>query len=136
MDVKEELKEQKYTEAYSEAKLFRKIIRFAKAAGIKVIYLALLLFYTLTKPTTPFWAKAKIIGALGYFIAPLDFIPDLIPGIGYSDDLGALVYAFGAVAMHVDEESKHKAKERLHVWFGAYDESELDRIDRKINNDN
>lgn len=133
MDVKEELKDQKYTEAYSETKLFDKIIKFAKAAGIKVIYLALLLFFTLQQSTTPVWAKSMIIGALGYFIFPIDFIPDFIPIAGYSDDLTALASALVAVALYVDEDTKQKAKAKLRVWFGDYDESKLDSIDEKIN---
>lgn len=134
MDVKEELKDEKYTEAYSETKLFEKIVKFAKKAGIKVIYLALLLFFTLQQSTTPVVAKSVIIGALGYFIFPLDFIPDFIPIAGFSDDLTALVSALVAVALYVNEDTKLKAKEKLHVWFGEYDESELDSIDNKINN--
>lgn len=133
MDIQEELKEEKYTEAYSETKLFEKIIEFAKKAGIKVIYLALLLFFTLQQSTTPIVAKSVIIGALGYFIFPLDFIPDFIPIAGFSDDLTALVSAFAAVALYVNEDTKLKAKEKLHVWFGDYDELELDEIDNKIN---
>lgn len=134
MDVNEELKDQKYTEAYSETKLFEKIIKFAKAAGIKIIYLAMLLFFTLQKPTTPIWAKSMIIGALGYFIFPVDFIPDFIPIVGYSDDMTALVSALVAVALYIDEETKQKAKAQLHVWFGEYDESELNSLDNKIKN--
>lgn len=134
MDVNEELKDEKYKEAYSETKLFEKIIKFAKKAGIKVIYLALLLFFTLQQSTTPIVAKSVIIGALGYFIFPLDFIPDFIPIAGFSDDLTALVSALVAVALYVNEDTKLKAKEKLHVWFGEYDESELESIDNKIDN--
>ena len=39
MDIKE-LKDEKYHDAYSEEKLFDKILKFAKSAGIKLIYLA------------------------------------------------------------------------------------------------
>ncbi len=132
MEIKEELKKHKYTEAFSESKLLDKIVKFAKAAGIKVIYLALLLFYTLQKPATPKWAKSAIIGALGYFILPLDFISDFIPAIGFTDDLTALVAVLVTVGLYVDDEIKSKAKTRLHVWFGAYDEIKLDSIDEKI----
>lgn len=128
-----ELKERKYTEAYSEPKLFDKIKKFAKKAGIKVIYLALLLFYTLQQPETPRKAKSVIIGALGYFIFPMDLIPDFIPIAGFSDDLTALAGALVMVAMHVNEDTKRKAKERLRIWFGDYDQSELDNIDEKMN---
>lgn len=128
-----ELKERKYTEAYSEPKLFDKIKKFAKKAGIKVIYLALLLFYTLQQPETPRKAKSVIIGALGYFIFPMDLIPDFIPIAGFSDDLTALAGALVMVAMHVNEDTKRKARERLRIWFGDYDQSELDNIDEKMN---
>jgi len=132
MEFEEELKDQKYTDAYSETKFFDKIKKFAKNAGIKVIYLALLLFYTLQQASTPLVAKSVIVGALGYFIFPLDFIPDFIPIAGFSDDLTALLSAIIAVALYVDESTKSKAKEKLHVWFGAYDEEKLEVIDNKI----
>jgi len=129
-EINEELKDEKYTEAYSVPKLFDKIIKFAKKAGIKIIYLALLLFYTLQQTTTPTWAKSIIVGALGYFILPVDLIPDFIPVAGFSDDLTALASALVAVALFVEEDTKLRAKEKLHVWFGAYDESELKSIDK------
>lgn len=132
MNVNEELKNQKYIKAYSETKLYKKILRFAKAAGIKVVYIALILFYVLKKKTTPVWAKSMIIGALGYFILPTDFVPDFIPFFGYSDDLSALAGGLVAVAMYVDAEVKQKSKDKLHVWFGKYDDSELADVDSKI----
>jgi len=133
MDVNEKLKDQKYTEAYSETKRFEKIIKFAKSAGIKVIYAVLLLFFALQKPATPVWAKTMIIGALGYFILPVDIIPDIIPIAGYTDDLTALVAAIVSVTFYIDEDVKQKSKAKLHDWFKAYDESELNEVDNKIN---
>ena len=133
MDFDEELKDQKYTETYSEAKLFDKILKFAKKAGIKIIYAALLLYYILQKSTTPVWAKSTIVGALGYFIFPVDFIPDFIPIAGYTDDFAALIAALVAVAMFIDDDVKEKSKDKLHDWFGAYDDAELEKVDRKIN---
>lgn len=132
MNMNEELKDQKYTKAYSENRLFLKIKKFAKDAGIKAIYLCLQLFYTLQKSTTPKWAKSVIVGALGYFILPLDFIPDFLPITGFSDDITALLSVLVAVALYVDEETKAKAKEKLHVWFGSYDEVKLETIDIKL----
>jgi len=133
MNIRKRLKNQRYIKAYSEPKLFGKIFKFTKAAGIKIIYIALILYYTLQKPTTPVWAKSMIIGALGYFILPLDFIPDFIPFVGYTDDLSALAGALVAVAMYVDEEVKRKSQEKLHVWFGKFDVTDLKSVDNKIN---
>ncbi len=132
MKLIDKLKDKKYAEVFSEYNLLEKIKQFGKNAGIKVIYLALLLFYTLQKTTTPKFAKSLIIGGLGYFILPTDFLPDMIPGIGFTDDLTALISVVVAVALFIDEGVKAKAKERLRVWFGGYDEAELVSIDRKI----
>lgn len=129
----DKLKEKKYSTAFSEYNLLEKIKKFGKKAGIQVIYLVLLLLYTLQKSTTPKFAKTLIIGGLGYFILPADFLPDLIPAIGFSDDLTALISVVVAVALFIDEDVKVKAKARLHVWFKDYDESELSGIDKKIN---
>jgi uncharacterized membrane protein YkvA (DUF1232 family) len=132
MDSSNKPDDNQYSEEYSEKSLFDKIKKVAKKAGIKIIYTALLLFYTLIKPSTPSWAKATIVGALGYFISPIDAIPDIIPGAGYTDDFGVLALALVTVAMYIDEEVKQKAKERLKVWFGEYDRSGLEDIDKKI----
>lgn len=122
----------KYSKAFSENSFFDKIINTAKKAGIAVVYAGLVLFYTFKKTSTPAWAKTTIIGALGYFISPLDVIPDIIPAAGFSDDLGVLLLAIAAVAMYIDNESKQKAREKLKVWFGEYDDSLLVDIDKKI----
>jgi len=123
----------KHSKHYSEDSFFDKILGTAKTAGISVIYAGLLLFYTLKKTTTPRWAKATIIGSLGYFISPLDAIPDMIPIAGYSDDLGVLALAIGAVVMFIGDEEKQKSKEKLKEWFGEYDESLLEEVDNKVN---
>ena len=78
-------------------------------------------------------AKFVIIGALGYFIFPVDLIPDFIPVAGYTDDLTALMAALVMVAFYINEDTKKKARERLKVWFGSYDESDLSKIDEKMN---
>lgn len=116
---------QKYEKHYSEESFFNKIIRYAKSAGIKVIYVALLLYYTLKKPSTPPWAKTAIIGALGYFIFPIDLIPDILPGVGYVDDLSVMAAALATVAAYIDDEVREQAKEKLKDWFGDFDEKKI-----------
>lgn len=133
MEEKAQGESNEYSNAYSENSLFDKIINTTQKAGINVIYAGLLLFYTLQKPLTPGWARATIVGALGYFISPLDAIPDITPVVGFADDLGALALAITAVAMFIDDEVKQKAKTKLKDWFGEYDESLLDDIDTRVN---
>lgn len=132
MEINETLKDPKYAKAYSETKLVEKIVKFAKAFGIKTIYVVLLLFYVLQQSSTPKWAKSLIIGALGYFIFPLDAVPDLIPFFGQLDDWALLLAALGVVAIFIEEDSKSKAKAKLHVWFKDYNEKELDQVDNKV----
>lgn len=107
-----------YREAYSAAGLKAKLGGYARAAGREVVEKAVLLTQVLRDPHTPAWAKTTVIGALGYFIAPIDAIPDLIPGAGYSDDLGVLVMALSAVAASITPEMKARARRVSARWFG------------------
>ncbi|MER2060162.1 MAG: YkvA family protein [Niallia sp.] len=116
---------------YSEEKFWRKLAKFGKKAGSSVVYAVLLLYYTLQKPNVPKKVKATIIGALGYFILPIDLIPDFLVGIGYTDDLGALGIALFQVAMYIDDDIKSKAKTKLTEWFGT--KVDTTDIDNKIN---
>jgi uncharacterized membrane protein YkvA (DUF1232 family) len=107
-----------YSREYSEEKLWAKITKFAAQAGRELIHKALLLYYATTRPDTPTWAKAVILGALGYFISPLDAIPDMIPVIGFTDDLSVLAAAVTTVAMYIDDEVRDQAERKLRQWFG------------------
>ena len=75
-----------YEKQYSEEKFWSKVTTVAKKAGIKVIYMALLLYYALDSTSLSVKDRALIIGALGYFILPLDLVSDLMPAIGFLDD--------------------------------------------------
>ena len=77
-------------------------------------------------PTTSGKDRAKIIGALGYFILPIDLIPDFIPVAGYTDDLAALVWGIYCVIKSITPEVKGQAAAKLHEWFGQFDDHELD----------
>lgn len=114
-----------YKEHYSESGLWNKIGNFAKKAGIKTIYIVLLLFYALQSDKISAKHKALIYGALGYFILPADLVPDFIPAAGFTDDFAALLAALASMAMCIDSEIKAKAKTKLHDWFGDYDEGEI-----------
>lgn len=102
---------------YSDESFWDKVIAVAKAAGREVIEKALLLYYALHDPEVPVWAKSVAAGALAYFIMPFDAIPDAIVPLGYSDDLGVNVAALTAIAVHVSEETKRKAADKVKEWF-------------------
>ncbi|WP_420837802.1 YkvA family protein [Bacillus mesophilus] len=112
---------------FSEEKFWTKVQKFSKKAGTSVVYAVLLLYYTLQKPEVPLKVKATIVGALGYFILPLDLIPDIAVGVGYVDDLSALLIALAQVALYVDDDIKMQAKSKLKDLFGEnVDTSDID----------
>ena len=108
-----------YSKEYSEESFWEKVKKYALKAGKEVIEKALMLYYCLQEKDTPKWAKGVIVAALGYFIFPMDAIPDVTPVVGYADDLGVLAAAFATVAAYIKEEHKQKAKEILKTWFGS-----------------
>ena len=117
-EVKDTTELTKYGKHYSEDGLWDKIRKVAKKAGRDVIRMALVLFYTLKSPKVNVRDKAVILGALGYFILPVDLIPDFIPALGFTDDLAALMLAFKAITESVTPEYEAQADAKLREWFG------------------
>ena len=86
-----------YANKFSQSEFVEKISRIAKRAGAKLVYAALILYYTLQSDHVSKTDKAIIIGALGYMISPLDVIPDAIPIAGLTDDFAVLMYVLKKV---------------------------------------
>ncbi len=105
------------TAEYSDESFREKLKNYAIAAGREVVEKALTLYYCHRDSDTPAWAKKVIVGALAYFILPTDAIPDLIPGAGYTDDLGALALAVTILAANIKDAHIRQARERLEKWF-------------------
>ena len=118
----------KYSGKFSQKDFVEKISRVAKRAGAKLVYAALILFYTLQSDKISVKDKAVIIGALGYLISPLDVVPDAIPIVGLGDDLAVLIYVLKSVWTDIDPEIKNKAKEKLTEWFDDDEMSEIDTL--------
>jgi uncharacterized membrane protein YkvA (DUF1232 family) len=78
----------KFRKFFTESDFWEKIQKVARKAGIKISYAALLLYYVLRSPATPSSDRMKIIGALGYFILPVDLIPDYLPVLFPGDFAG------------------------------------------------
>lgn len=83
--------------------------KISKRGGRKLLSSALILFFCLQDPATPAWAKSVIVGALGYLIFPMDFIPDAIVGPGFTDDWSVIIGAMAAVVAHIKNEHREKA---------------------------
>ena len=119
-----------YSNKFSRGEFLEKISRVAKRAGAKLVYSALILYYTLQSDQVSVKDKAIIIGALGYLISPLDVVPDAIPIVGLGDDLSVLVYVLQKVWGDVSDDVKQKSKEKLSKWF---DDDEILEINDLFN---
>jgi uncharacterized membrane protein YkvA (DUF1232 family) len=70
-------------------------------------------FYCATDSATPLPIRATLFGALAYFVLPIDAIPDLLLGLGYTDDAAVVLAAFTAARTHIAE--AHRARAR--AWL-------------------
>jgi uncharacterized membrane protein YkvA (DUF1232 family) len=127
----DEIKSAKYRRHYSDATFWDKLKRYAKIAGMKVVYPALLLQYLLKSDQVPVKAKLILSAALGYFILPIDFIPDFAPLVGFADDLGVLLMILKQMATYITPEIKDQAREHIRKWFGEVETMKLDLIDKE-----
>jgi uncharacterized membrane protein YkvA (DUF1232 family) len=89
--------------------------RFAAKAKRYLRYLPLAqetvaMYFCLLDARTPIWVKATAAAALAYFIMPLDAMPDLLPVVGLSDDAGVIAATLTAIAAHITDEHRAKAK--------------------------
>lgn len=114
-----------YKSKFSESDLMKKITSVSKKAGVTTVYYALLLYYALMSDSIPMSKRVMVIAALGYFISPLDFIPDFILG-GLLDDTSVLMFAIHSILPYVTEDVKARAKAKLYDWFGEKEVSKVD----------
>ncbi|MCM3111702.1 YkvA family protein [Lederbergia lenta] len=110
---------------YSESKFINKIKKTGGKLAQKALYAGLVLFYALKSPKLPQRSRLVIFGALGYFILPIDLVPDFLPIIGLSDDAAILIAALGKLYEAIDEETKEQARKKMRDWFGVEYESEF-----------
>jgi uncharacterized membrane protein YkvA (DUF1232 family) len=111
-------KTEQFSRFYSDESFWRKVERFGRLAGAKAVYQAVLLWYVATKGSTPLPIKLLIFGGLGYFILPIDSVPDFLVGIGYADDIAILFGIVSAYGMYMDDASKAKARAKVREIFG------------------
>ncbi|MFD2257774.1 YkvA family protein [Luteolibacter algae] len=108
-------------EAFSVSGFWLVIRKLSKKGGRKIMASALTLYYCMRDPETPAWAKSVILGALGYLIFPMDFIPDAILGAGFTDDWSVILGAMAAVVTHIKDTHKQQASELTDKILGGGD---------------
>jgi uncharacterized membrane protein YkvA (DUF1232 family) len=70
-------------------------------------------YYCAFDRRTPRRVQAVLLGALAYFVLPFDFVPDMLPLIGFTDDAAVLATAIKVVAAHITPEHRDAARRLL-----------------------
>ena len=70
-------------------------------------------YYCAFDKQTPRHVQAALLGAIAYFILPFDFIPDMLPVLGFTDDAAVLATAIRLVASHITPEHRDAARAAL-----------------------
>ena len=74
---------------------------------------ALAAWYATQDPKTPLAAKGVMLGALAYFVMPVDAIPDILLGIGFTDDAAVIAAVLATLGAHVKRQHREQAEAAL-----------------------
>jgi len=101
--------------ARNEERVRRDFWRKAARVAAKLPFAEDLLaaYYCAFDQTTPFQVRAALVGALAYFVLPFDFVPDVLPLLGFTDDAAILLTALRMVAGHLRPEHRDAARVAL-----------------------
>ena len=99
----------------SDASLRQSIWRKAGRVAARIPFAEDLLaaYYCAFDRATPLQVKATLIGALAYFVLPIDAMPDIMPVLGFTDDAAVLATALKLVASHMQPRHRDAAREAL-----------------------
>ncbi len=100
---------------YDENNFWAKVTRWGRRAGRGMMLEVLAMWHAMQDPNTPTWARAVIAGALGYFILPLDALPDPI----FIDDAAVVAQALCIVRLYVHDAHFAAARVRVDRLFGS-----------------
>jgi uncharacterized membrane protein YkvA (DUF1232 family) len=70
-------------------------------------------YYCALDSRTPMRVRAMLLGALAYFVLPIDVVPDLLVGVGFTDDVTVILGVLGLVRAHITEDHRVAAREAL-----------------------
>ncbi len=103
-----------YSKHYRDGTFWKKVGKLSeKFCARHVLEKVLALYYCMKDPFTPFGVKARITIALGYLIFPIDVIPDMIPVLGYTDDIAVICFIYNEVEANVKAHHIQKAYKKL-----------------------
>jgi uncharacterized membrane protein YkvA (DUF1232 family) len=67
-------------------------------------------YYCAFDRNTPRHVQTALLGALAYFVLPFDFMPDVLPVLGFTDDAAVLATAIRLVSSHITSEHRQAAR--------------------------
>ena len=102
---------EKHEDYYSEQKFLSKSKSVGKSLGYKALSAATTLYAALKSNKMPKRDKLIILGALGYFIFPIDIIADFLPLVGLSDDAFIMIASLAKVYTSITDEMKDEGEE-------------------------
>ena len=70
-------------------------------------------YYCAFDKETPRHVQASLLAAIAYFILPFDFIPDMLPVLGFTDDAAVLATAIRMVAAYIRPEHRDAGRAAL-----------------------
>ncbi len=89
------------------------------AAKLPFVEDLLAAYYCAMDSATPTYVRAILFGALAYFVLPADVIPDVIAGLGFTDDASVIAAAIAAVRGNFRPEHREKARRALSEGLGS-----------------
>lgn len=98
-----------------ESEVREKFWRTAKKAARQIPFMeeVVAAYYCAMDKKTPVRAKGILLAALGYFVLPVDVIPDFVFGLGFTDDIAVLTAAITAVSAHITPAHRLAAKRAI-----------------------
>jgi uncharacterized membrane protein YkvA (DUF1232 family) len=83
------------------------------AAHVPFAAEALSVWYCARDDQTPPAAKGMMLAALAYFILPTDAVPDVLAGIGYTDDAAVFTALLAIVGRHLKPRHRDAARQAI-----------------------
>jgi uncharacterized membrane protein YkvA (DUF1232 family) len=81
-------------------------------------------YYCAFDKQTPRHVQGALLGAIAYFVLPFDFVPDMLPFLGFTDDAAILATAIRMVASHIRPEHREAARAALKRGLDTESEAE------------
>ncbi|ELB2921116.1 YkvA family protein [Vibrio alginolyticus] len=100
-------------QAPDEKTFWRKMKNSVKKAGEEIAVMGIKSWLAMVDSNTSVRHKAILGGALAYFVLPTDMVPDVLAGVGFTDDMAALTLAANSVGNAITDEHEERAREKL-----------------------